>query len=227
MYFSLPVSAAGYVKFTMNKCSSCEPFVAFTEDYNDFVSESFETEEQISDSLTYENVIHVKKAGGIYFKIRSKDDEESILTVKASFSPTKIVQSKAKAGNKGNIEYQLLDSTKAEITYSGVVCEKSCQGQFSYSAITSPVMNRIISQLVCTSVSFDLLGFTQKDAPEVENISSKSDAKIIFNHTLKEHTEYLGIKAFNSKTGDLVYYPPVEIITFQGRIDKAVVIVSQ
>lgn len=68
------VATPGYVKFTMNKCYECQPFVAFTEDYKDFVEESFETEEQIIDSLVYENVVKVKKAGGLYFKIRARDD---------------------------------------------------------------------------------------------------------------------------------------------------------
>jgi hypothetical protein len=110
----------------------------------------------------------------------------------------------------------MLESNLAEITCSGVVCDKSCNGQFAYSAISSTSIDRIVSQLVCPSVSFELLGFTQKDQPEVENISAgkSSDNKLVFNHTLKVNTEYLGVKAYNSKTGEIVYYPPVELINF-------------
>lgn len=84
--------------------------------------------------MIYDNVIKIKKAGSLYFKIRAEDLFESVLTVKASFSPTKIDLRNAKAGNKGNLEYSFVDSENAEITYSGVVCDKNC-GDFTYSLI--------------------------------------------------------------------------------------------
>lgn len=70
----MPVSTSGYVRFIVNKCSDCQPYVSYTDQYKDFVAESFEAEEQITDSLVYENIIKVKKAGGVYFKVRSRDD---------------------------------------------------------------------------------------------------------------------------------------------------------
>ena len=79
------------------------------------------------------------------------------MTVKASFSATKTEYTPAKAGNKGAIEYQLLDSIKAELSFSAVVCEGKCTGSFTYSAIFSPKVDQIVSHLVCTAVSFDYL----------------------------------------------------------------------
>lgn len=58
-----------------------------------------------------------------------------------------------------------MDSTKSDVTFSSVVCDGKCNGQFSYTAISSHREDTIISQLVCTSVSFDLLGFTQTQKP--------------------------------------------------------------
>lgn len=117
----------------------------------------------------------------------------------------------------------------AEITYSGVVCDKNCEGQFTYSAIVSPRIEQIFSQLVCTSVSFDLLDFVQRNSPEAIHISAprSSDNKIIFNYTLKADNEYIGIKAVNSKTGEIVYYPPVELINFSGKVGKVVAVATQ
>lgn len=46
------------------------------------------------------------------------------MSIKAEFSPQKIKSNRAKAGDKGLIQYQLLDSTKAEMTFSSVVCNK-------------------------------------------------------------------------------------------------------
>lgn len=44
LYFVVTVATPGYVKFTMNKCFECQPFVAYTDDYKDFEAENFETE---------------------------------------------------------------------------------------------------------------------------------------------------------------------------------------
>jgi hypothetical protein len=46
------------------------------------------------------------------------------MSIKAVFSPQKIKGARAKAGDKGLIQYQLLDSTRAEMTFSSVVCSK-------------------------------------------------------------------------------------------------------
>lgn len=50
------------------------------------MDEEFESEEQLSEELTYHNVIKIKKAGSVYLKIRASDLEGSMLTVKASFN---------------------------------------------------------------------------------------------------------------------------------------------
>jgi hypothetical protein len=58
-------------------------------------------------------VIKVKEAGGVYLKIRSTDFDRTLMVIKATFSPNKIVSSRSKPGDKGLIQYQILDSTKA------------------------------------------------------------------------------------------------------------------
>ena len=44
------------------------------------------------------------------------------MTVKAAFSSSKIKAGRAKPGDKGLLQYQLLDSSKAELTFSTLVC---------------------------------------------------------------------------------------------------------
>ena len=44
------------------------------------------------------------------------------MSVKAIFSHEKIKINRAKPGDKGIIQYQLLDSTKAELTLTNLVC---------------------------------------------------------------------------------------------------------
>jgi hypothetical protein len=86
-----------------------------------------------------ELVIKVKEAGGVYLKIRSPDDDSSLMTIKATFSTSKITLGRAKAGDKGVMQYQLLDSTKAQLTFTSLVCgsDKNCNKDFAYSALSS------------------------------------------------------------------------------------------
>lgn len=108
-----------------------------------------------------------------------------------------------------------------------MVCEKNC-GDFTYSAIRSDNISSIIAQLVCTSVSFDLLGFTQTKQPEIVPIkaTTSKDNKLVFNLPIKQDFNYVGVKAVNSKSGAIVYYQPVEITTFKGKITKAIATAS-
>jgi len=150
------------------------------------------------------------------------------MTIKASFSATKIENVVAKAGDKGVIEYQFLDSTKSELTISAVVCEGKCSGSFTYSAIYSHRIDLIYSHLVCTAVSFDYLTNSKIEQPNIEPITAgKSDSKITFHHTLSHDTEYIGVKAVNTKTGAVVYYPPVELINLAGKVNKALEVASK
>jgi hypothetical protein len=63
--------------------------------------------------LIHDSVIKIKKAGSLYFKIRAEDLSSSVLTIKTSFSLSKIDLRNAKAGNKGNLEYSFVDSENA------------------------------------------------------------------------------------------------------------------
>lgn len=45
------------------------------------------------------------------------------MSIKAAFSTNKIKPGRAKPGDRGLIQYQLLDSTKAELTFSTLVCD--------------------------------------------------------------------------------------------------------
>jgi hypothetical protein len=91
-------------------------------DYNEFVGEDFQVEEQMTDELSQDLIIKVKQPGGVYMKLRSPQDDTTLMSVKATFSPNKIQASKSKPGDKGLIQYQLLDSTKAELTFTTLVC---------------------------------------------------------------------------------------------------------
>ncbi len=72
-------------------------------DYNDFVNEDFQVEEQMTEELTQDLILKVKTPGAVYIKIRSPEDDSTLMSIKASFSANKIQPSKSKAGDKGLI----------------------------------------------------------------------------------------------------------------------------
>ena len=174
-------------------------------------------------------MIKVKKAGSIYLRVKASIDSISILTIKSTFSTQKTELSSAKAGDKGEIQFDLVEWNKAEIVFSAVVCEEKCHGSFTYTAIVSPQIDQIISHLVCTSVSFDFNNNSKLEQPVMEAITSprSADNKISHQHSLSHGREYLGVKAVNNKTGEIVYYPPIELINFSGKMDKALEVASK
>lgn len=86
-------------------------------------------------------IIKIKKAGNVYLKIKSPDNDKSLLVVNAVYSFDKFKDIKIKPGEKGLIEYQLLNSQKVDLIFTPVVCsssgEKNCHKGFEYSALSS------------------------------------------------------------------------------------------
>jgi len=133
-----------------------------------------------------EFIVKVSEAGGVYIRIRSDTNEASKLTIKAIFSLNKISSTNIKPGNKGNMEYSLIDSKKAQLTFSGLVCtsnDKNCAKDYSFFALSSNNMEDVFAQLVCSSIMFDLSNATQTKAVEtpIAKMSSK-DSQMSFTH---------------------------------------------
>ena len=70
---------------------------------------------------------------------------------------------------------------------------------------------------------FDLPDTQQLKAADLTPISTSSikNNKITFTQAIKNEIEYVGVKAVNSKTGEVVYYQPVELVTFWGQVHRA------
>jgi hypothetical protein len=136
------------------------------------------------------------------------------MAIKASFSSSKIQPGRSKPGDKGAIQYQLLDSTKAELTFTSLVCSsgnKNCNKDFIYSALSSDKLDSVYAQLVCPSIMFDLPEIKMLQSANLTNISGSaaSNNKITFTQVISNPIEYVGVKAVNTKSGEVVYYQPV------------------
>lgn len=107
--------------------------------------------------LRSELVLKVKADSALYIKVRSSELEKTVMAIRATFSHDKIKVERAKPGDKGLIQYQLLDSTKAELTFTPLVCQdKTCSKDFTYTSVRADTLDSIYSQLVCPSIMFSL-----------------------------------------------------------------------
>lgn len=68
---------------------------------------------------------------------------------------------------------------------------------------------------------FNVASFNHKLAKSTPITSAPSGSKIIFSQELDSDLEYVGVRAVNLKTGDMVYYQPIEIVTFWGEIHRS------
>ena len=60
----------------------------------------------------------MKEIGTLYINIKSDEEYDSLMAIRAEYSADKIKGSVEKPGNKGILEYQLLDSNTAELTFT-------------------------------------------------------------------------------------------------------------
>lgn len=67
----------------------------------------------MNEDLAFDLVLKVKQGNSLYIKIRSTEQDPTVMTIKAAFSSNKLKSGRARPGDKGNLQYQLLDSTKA------------------------------------------------------------------------------------------------------------------
>ncbi len=89
--------------------------------------------------------------------IKSEQDTDSLMSIKAEFSPEEIKSAIIKAGNKGVLEYHLLDFATAELTFTELSCsggETECHKEFDYFTISAKEKQELYSQTVCSNQYF-------------------------------------------------------------------------
>ena len=158
----------------------------------------------MNEDLAFDLVHKVKQGNSLYIKIRSTEQDPTVMTIKAAFSSNKLKSGRARPGDKGNLQYQLLDSTKAEITFSTLVCEgdKSCSKDFSYTSLISESLPSVYAQLMCPSIMFNTPSIRQlKSATLAPITATPSSNKITFTEEISHDIQYVGVKAINNKTG--------------------------
>ena len=130
--------------------------------------------------------------------------------------------SKVKAGNKGQIEYQLLNSQEAEATFVGAVCSgQKCTEDISYYYAVSTDMPTLYSQMVCPRSYFSTQTMISQKPINMTKIDAKSDSnnKITLKFNMLEQISYLEVKGVYSG-GNEVYYKPIEVVTVWGQLSR-------
>lgn len=83
-------------------------------------------------------MIKANQIGTLYIHVKSQPQESSLLTVRVDYSTEKVKKDIVKAGGKGLLQYQLIDSKTAEVSFSGVVCsQKKCSSDVRYYSLSS------------------------------------------------------------------------------------------
>ena len=120
-----------FMDVEIKKCGESSMAIAYTTDYQDFIKEEFQNEQELDHNQLTANIhLKTKMHGAVYLKLKSSPDEVTVLTVKASFSFAKTKVEKATAGGRGELTYQLLSSKTAQIEFEPLTCpsiNKNCQ----------------------------------------------------------------------------------------------------
>jgi hypothetical protein len=170
-------------------------------------------------------ILHLKNKnkGAVFLKLQSAADDVSVVTVRANLVFGKNKLDKATPGGKGLLNYQLMDARSARVEFDPLQCpdsNKACYKDFTYSSISSDKLEGVYAQLVCPSIAFDLEDrqvLTEGHATAIHTSILNRDARISFTEAMKGDVDYVGVKAENKKSGEVVYYKPVEIATFWGQ----------
>ena len=130
IYLVINVPFQTHLNVEFKKCDESSLTIGYTTSYDDFVHEEFSYEQEMGEEELITSLqIKTENRGSAYVKVKSPDDDDSLLTVKATFSYVKNKAEKAKAGNKGLVEYRMLDMQNAEISFAPIVCpaaNKAC-----------------------------------------------------------------------------------------------------
>ncbi len=119
------VNNVGYLKIILRKCDESNPQFSYTFDYDGFQKGEFTYESVLNDDPKFEYYVKANAVGTLYMNIKSEQEDDSLMSIKVEYSPQKIKSASTKAGNRGVLEYQLLDSATAEITFTEVTCNST------------------------------------------------------------------------------------------------------
>ena len=144
------VNNEGYLLLTLKKCDAGAPTIAYTFDKEAFSLKEFTFESQIRDEMRSELFIK-GTPGTLYMEVTA--DIASSFSLQLNYYPEKklIPKDNAHPGNNGILEYELLNSIEAEISFTPLQCEKSSCPKTTYSYIASTSVQSAYSQSLCPS----------------------------------------------------------------------------
>lgn len=89
-------------------------------------------------------------------------DDFGLFSIKIHYNDTKIKSERAKAGKNGVLQYKIVDSDKAEISFNAIVCSSTskCDKDVKYYYMSSNNLQDVYTQTVCPYSYFQLLGIT-------------------------------------------------------------------
>lgn len=119
------------------------------------------------------------------------------------------------------MEYEIVESKKAKVTFSGITCTKSkCDKDVTYYWLSSDSLQEVYTQTVCPYSFFSTLDIKSDEPLEMNKIFSSPDSSntISFEYPINQHISYVSVKAVVN--GEEIYYQPKEIITLWGSLSR-------
>jgi|JI61114C2RNA_FD_contig_71_644869_length_2040_multi_2_in_0_out_0_1 hypothetical protein len=125
----------------------------------------------------------------------------------------------AKLGNQGIIEYQLINSIDAEISFVPLNCNGKPCPKAKYEYLSSTNLQNLYSQLVCPSNFFTFTETMPPLHPTSISVSGNMTEPTRFEYRLLDQISYFGIRVMLDNGREYIY-KPIEIVTIWGHISR-------
>lgn len=117
----MEISNPGYIEIFTRKCDESNPTFYYTFDYSSFQNDEF-TYRTVLSSDPKNRFVSKVQPSTLYMKMKTSPEEQSMLSIYVRFSEQQISDPDIYAGNKGNMEYEIVDSYHAELKIKPPTC---------------------------------------------------------------------------------------------------------
>lgn len=145
------VSNEGYVELVIKKCTQSDLNLAYTLDDDSYEKQDFSFEADVEEHI-YTALIKAK-VGSIYIRLKSQVGALFSLSAKFYFSKKEMPESEISPGNKGQIQYRVLEDRQLEVEFSPIQCKARCPTA-RYEYLLSNNQENVVNQVACPASIF-------------------------------------------------------------------------
>lgn len=95
--------------------------VKLVQDYSRFVSEKFEYEAEVNSAYNLKKSIRVRQ-GQAFLLVTTEAREAALYTIKVHVDDSKEPEHRLLPGNRGTIDYEVLDDSHVQLSFTAAYC---------------------------------------------------------------------------------------------------------